>query len=177
MGNTLYRAAIVLGLAALTACATTTFNSTWKAPDAQPLGSLKGQKVVAVVVAKNLSTRRSAEDALAAVLNTNGAQGIASYTIVGEDITQDEAKAKAAIEKTGAVAVVVMRPVSKEKEISSTGRPEASKKAEPLGSAPDRVPAVEMTPHENLEAGAGPSAGLRAELQRHGVVLADDRVS
>ena len=108
----------ILVAAGLTACATTTFNSSWKAPDAQPMGSLAGQKVVAVAVSRNAAVRRSAEDTLVSVLNANGAQGIPSYSILGDDT--DEAKAKAAIEKSGAVAVVVMRPVAKEKEISST---------------------------------------------------------
>ena len=108
---------VVLVIASLTACATTTFDSSWKAPDAQPMGSLAGQKVVAVAVSKNAAVRRSAEDSLVSVLNARGAQGVASYSILGDDT--DEAKAKAAIEKSGAVAVVVMRPVAKEKEISS----------------------------------------------------------
>jgi hypothetical protein len=116
---------VVLGVivaaaaAGLTACATTSFTSSWKAPDAQPMGKLSGQKVVAVAVSQNASVRRTAEDALVSVLNANGSQGIPSYSILGDD-AKDEAKAKAAIEKSGAVAVVVMRPVSKEKEVSST---------------------------------------------------------
>ena len=105
-------------VASLTACATTTFSSSWKAPDAQPMGSLAGQKVVAVAVSKNAAVRRTAEDALVSVLNARGVQGVPSYSILGDDT--DEAKAKAAIEKSGAVAVVVMRPVAKEKEISSS---------------------------------------------------------
>jgi hypothetical protein len=108
----------ILVAAGLSACATTTFESNWKAPDAQPMGSLAGQKVVAVAVSRNAAVRRSAEDTLVSVLNARGARGIPSYSILGDDT--DEAKAKAAIEKSGAVAVVVMRPVAKEKEISST---------------------------------------------------------
>ena len=118
MRSTVHAVLVVLVAAGLSACATTTFDSSWKAPDAQPMGSLAGQKVVAVAVTKNQATRRSAEDALVSVLNARGAQGIPSYSILGDDT--DEAKAKAAIEKSGAAAVVVMRPVAKEKEISST---------------------------------------------------------
>jgi hypothetical protein len=110
----------ILVAAGLSACATTTFTSSWKAPDAQPMGKLTGQKVIAVAVSQNAAVRRSAEDALVSVLNTSGAQGVPSYSMIGDDAVKDEAKAKAAIEKAGAVAVVVMRPVSKEKEISST---------------------------------------------------------
>ena len=110
----------VLVAAGLTACATTTYTSSWKAPDAQPMGALTGDKVVAVVMARNTSTRRQAEDALAAALSGNGAQGVPSYTLIGEDAAGDEAKARAAIEGSGAVAVVVMRPVAKGKEVRAT---------------------------------------------------------
>lgn len=119
MRKTAHGMLVVLVAAGLSACATTSFTSSWKAPDAQPLGKLTGQKVVAVAVSKNAAVRRSAEDALVSVINANGAEGIPSYSLVGDDVA-DEAKAKAAIEKSGAVAVVVMRPVAKEKEISST---------------------------------------------------------
>lgn len=104
----------------LSACATTTYTSSWKAPDAQPLGRLTGQKVVAVVMTKNTAARRAAEDALVDVLNANGASGVASYTLVPEDAVGDEARAKAAIEGSGAAAVVVMRPVAKDKEVRAT---------------------------------------------------------
>ena len=111
---------VVFVAAGLTACATTTFTSSWKAPDAQPMGSLTGQTIVAAAMAKNTAVRRSAEDALVGVLNANGARAIPSYSIISDDAVNDEAKAKAAIEKSGAVALVVMRPVAKEKEVSST---------------------------------------------------------
>jgi hypothetical protein len=51
-------------LLSLTACASTGFVSTWRAPDAQPLTG-EGPKVAAVVMSKDESVRRSAEDALA----------------------------------------------------------------------------------------------------------------
>ena len=76
-----------------TACATTSFQSTWKAPDAQPV-VLNGQKVVAFVVTKNAATRRSAEDALAREITAGGAQGVASYTLIPDPGATDEAKAK-----------------------------------------------------------------------------------
>jgi hypothetical protein len=120
MRRTVHGVLIVLVAASLAACATTTFSSSWKAPDAQPIGSLAGQKVVAVAVTKNQAMRRSAEDTLVGVLNARGAQGIPSYSIIADGAVQDEAKSKAAIEKSGAVAVVVMRPVAQEKEVSAT---------------------------------------------------------
>lgn len=110
---------VVVAMSGLAACATTSFNSTWKAPDAQPIGNFAGKKVVGFVATKNEAVRRSAEDALASELTARGAQGVAGYTVVPPDVT-DEARAKAMVEKTGAVGVVVIRPVGKDKEVYST---------------------------------------------------------
>ncbi len=46
------------------ACATTTFQSTWRSPDARPL-KLSGKKVVGVFVSKDETLRRRTEDAMA----------------------------------------------------------------------------------------------------------------
>ncbi len=114
------RTLIVCAAIGVSACATTTYTSSWRAPDAQPITSLKGQKVVGIVVTKDISMRRSGEDALAKAVTAQGAQGVAGYTIVTEDMVRDEARARAAIEASGATGVVVMRPVAKSQEISST---------------------------------------------------------
>ena len=42
----------------LAGCATTTFTSIWKAPDAQPLQFKAGDKVVAMVIADSTGMRR-----------------------------------------------------------------------------------------------------------------------
>ena len=110
----------ILAAVALTACASTSYNSSWRAPDAQPIGSLTGQTVVAMVAAKNSSTRRAAEDALAAQITLSGAKGVPGYTLVDDSMVGNEAAAKAAIEKSGAAGVVVMRPVGSDKEIVGT---------------------------------------------------------
>ena len=103
---------------ALSGCATTGLVSSWKAPDAEPF-QLRGEKVAAVVMASDQSTRRAGEDALARELSARGAQGIPMYTLLG-DADPDEAKARAAAEHAGIVGVVVLRPVRIEKELSST---------------------------------------------------------
>ncbi len=109
--------AIVLATVLLAACATSRFTSTWRNPEAQPLQAA-GSKVAALVMAKNEATRRAAEDALAKAITARGAQGVPMYSIAGTGA--DEAKTKAALEKEGFVAVVVMRPVGSKQEISST---------------------------------------------------------
>lgn len=105
----------ILGALLLTGCASTHFTSTWKAPDAAPIGSMHGQKVAAFVLAKNMVTRRAGEDALAAELTRRGALGIAGYTLV-PDVT-DEAKAKAIVEKAGVAGVVAMRPIGSQEKV------------------------------------------------------------
>jgi hypothetical protein len=105
---------------ALAGCATTTFVTTWKAPDAQPLNLKAGDKVVAIVMAKQESLRRSGEANLADVLDKAGLQGVPAYMLANEVELLDEGKAKRVIDASGAVAAVVVRPMGKEKEISST---------------------------------------------------------
>lgn len=112
-------AAVGVVAMSLAACATTGFQSTWKAPDAKPLGSLAGKKVLAVVLVQNESARRAAEDALASELTRRGAQGVASYTMFPSK-PDNEAAARAAVEKAGFVAAVTMRPTGKDKEVYST---------------------------------------------------------
>jgi len=90
------------------ACATTTFQSTWKAPDAQPL-RLTGQKVAAVFVSRNPSVRRRAEDAMAREITARGARGVPSYTVLSEDRIRDIEFAKSVFEREGFAGAVVMR--------------------------------------------------------------------
>src|SRR4029453_8791676 len=95
-------------------CATTTFTSSWKAPDAQPLHFEPGDKVVAMVISDSRSLRRSGEANLADELDAPGFKGIPGYTILpggGEE--------EAAIEGAGAIAAVVLRPMGTEKEYTS----------------------------------------------------------
>jgi hypothetical protein len=110
---------IAIGTWSAAACATTTFQSTWKAPDAQPV-VLSGQKVVAFVLTRNAASRRAAEDALAREITAGGAQGVPSYTLIADAGATDEAKAKAQVEGAGATGVVVMRPVDTSKEVVAT---------------------------------------------------------
>jgi len=106
-------AALLLGVAG---CATTTFTNTWKAPDAAPLSAKRGDLVVAMVMSKVESTRRSGEDMLSAELQKRGLRPIPSFTLIPLDQVEDKEKALAAIRDSGAVAVIAMRPLAVEKE-------------------------------------------------------------
>ena len=112
-------AALTLVSASLAACATTGFVSTWKSPDALPLKP-EGSKVAAVVMNKNEANRRAAEDALAREITLQGAQGVASYTLIPGSAPSDEEAAKAAFEKAGVNGVVVMRPVGTQQQVTAT---------------------------------------------------------
>jgi len=107
--------AAVLALA-VAGCASTTFTSTWKAPDAAPLSAKRGDLVVAMVMSKVESTRRSGEDMLSTELQNRGLRPIPSFTLIPLDQVDDREKALAAVRDSGAVAVIAMRPLTVEKE-------------------------------------------------------------
>ncbi len=115
----LRKLSIVCTLVMLSACATSAFVSSWKAPDATPL-EVKGAKVGAIVLMQDEASRRVAEDALAREINARGAQAIPGYTVLPNTNPSTEAEARAAFEHAGVQGIVVMRPVSVDKEIVST---------------------------------------------------------
>jgi hypothetical protein len=102
---------------ALFACSTTTFQSTWRAPDARPL-RLTGRKVVAVFLSRSPAIRRRAEDAMAREISIRGAQGVPAYTVLSDSEVKDRDAAKAKLERLGFGGAVVMRVTGREKEVS-----------------------------------------------------------
>jgi hypothetical protein len=122
MSRTVMVALVAAGGISLSACATTTFNTTWTAPDTQPIRVEPGDKVIAMVMSPNEATRRGAETALASELSRRGGvEAIPSYTVIPDDAVQDKEKARPYIDKTGARYAVVMRATGKDKEISGSG--------------------------------------------------------
>lgn len=99
----------------LPACATTSFKSSWKAPDAVP-GEFQGKKVVALIIHKNESVRRAAEEALASEITARGATGVAAFTLIPSEDIRDTGRAKAHLTKAGVEGAVVMRVVGKERQ-------------------------------------------------------------
>ena len=120
MSRNVMAALVAAGALAVSACGSTTFNTTWKAPDAKPIQVEPGDKILAMVISQNEATRRGAEAALAAELSRNGAEGIPANQVIPDDAVQDQNKAKPYIEKSGAKYAVVMRATGREKEVSST---------------------------------------------------------
>jgi hypothetical protein len=94
-------ALVAAGALAVSACGSTSFNTTWKEPNAQPIQVEAGDKVLAMVISSNEATRRGA-------------------SVIPDEAVQDQNKAKPYIEKSGAQYAVVMRATGRDKEVSST---------------------------------------------------------
>ena len=112
----LSRLSIACILVVLSSCASSGFVASWRAPDASPL-QVKGSKVGAVVMIRDEASRRVAEDALAREINARGAQGIPGYTVMPDSRPETEADARMAFEHAGVQGIVVMRPVSVDKQV------------------------------------------------------------
>ena len=107
----------ILGLAwlalMLSSCASTKMTSSWRLPETGPL---EFEKVMALVLVQDASVRRVGEDEL--VRQIQRAEAIPSYRLVEEQDLKDEAKLREAVESSGVDAVVVLRPVYDENEIT-----------------------------------------------------------
>ena len=75
---------------AIVACGSTSFQSTWAAPDSGPLKLEEGTKVIAFFATNNTAKRRGLETALANELNEHGLDATAAYQIVPEDLDLDD---------------------------------------------------------------------------------------
>jgi len=122
-------AAAVLAAFAVTtlSCSSTTFQSTWRDPQAQPL-QLAGSKVLAVFMTRNENLRRRAEDAMAREITARGAQGVPSYTVLAAEETKDPDTSRPKLERMGFAGVVTMRIAGRETQYTVTptywyGRP------------------------------------------------------
>jgi hypothetical protein len=102
----------------LASCASTSFHSTWKDPDAGVL-DYSGKKIAAIFVSEDESIRRAAEDTLAGELSARGAEGLAAYRLVSFSELSDKAAVHAKLTQAGCSGVVVMRVSGKEQQISS----------------------------------------------------------
>lgn len=103
-----------VALMGLVACSTTStrFVSTWKAPDSAPLSVKPGDLVVAMVMSRQESTRRTGEDLISEVLRKRGLRPLPSFTLIPTDQVGDREKALATIQQSGATAVFAVRPIA-----------------------------------------------------------------
>ena len=98
-------------LIALWGCATTELTNTWKDPQYHD-GPVK--KIMVVGISNQASVRRTFEDTLAETLKANGVEAVPSYTLVAEDGQMAEDKLRAAVQQSGAGAVLISRMVEKQ---------------------------------------------------------------
>ena len=107
----------VLLAASASACVSTTFTHTWKAPDAQALDP-QGYKIAAVYITSDEGGRRVAEDVLVQKLSARGAQGVASYSLVSREKLEDMAYVQARLLEAGVDGVLTLRVIDEKQEIS-----------------------------------------------------------
>lgn len=114
------RSTVLIAAAAtlLSGCATTSFKSTWKNPQATSPVEITGKKVVVVATNMPRSVRLGVEEAVSAELNKLGAQAVSSFQLLDEETTKEAAKQK--LETEGYDAAWVIRVTDKEQEVYST---------------------------------------------------------
>lgn len=101
----------------LTGCASTSFKSTWKNPDAGPV-ELQGKKVVVMAVNVQRSVQLGVEAAVSDELKKMGANAVSSTQILPPDSTKESAKAR--LEQEGFDAAFVIHATDKEQEVYSS---------------------------------------------------------
>jgi len=108
-----------LVLAALAAgCSSTSFTSTWRADGVGRI-DYAGKRVAAVFASEDTAARRSAEDVLARELDARGADGVAAYTVIADEVLRDRERARAAMLAAGFDGALVMRVTEKRQEVYS----------------------------------------------------------
>jgi len=119
MDRTVRAVSVVATVLTAAACATTSFQSTWRAPEVGPL-NFRGAKVAALVISADKGFRLPAEDELARQITAQGAVGVAAHTLVPDDVIKDQEASRALMDKAGVAGVVSMRVVGNEQRITST---------------------------------------------------------
>lgn len=94
-------------------CASTKMTKAWVYPEHGPL---KYQNVMAMVLVQDSLVRRSGEDEM--VRQIRQAKAVASYTLLRDDEMKDENRVRKVVTDSGVDAIIVMRPVYDEQEVS-----------------------------------------------------------
>lgn len=105
-------AALSIALLLAAGCASTKLITQWRDP-ATP--QVKFAKVLAVVMSKEMLTRRAGEDSLVRILGPGRA--VASYTVFPGEKAPDQETAKATLLKGGFEGVVILRAVDSRTEV------------------------------------------------------------
>jgi hypothetical protein len=111
---------VVLAAVGIVACGSTSFQSTWRAPDVERLRIQEGTKMLAFFPGANEAKRRGLETALVNELNEHGLDAVAAYSVIPADVSQDAEKAKPYVNKSGAEYALVMQITGSEQQITGT---------------------------------------------------------
>ncbi|HXZ59000.1 MAG TPA: hypothetical protein VEG26_02385 [Steroidobacteraceae bacterium] len=114
MSQTL-RGLIFAAVLCLSACGSTTFVSTWKAPDAQRVDPL-GKSVAALVISSDKTRQRDGEVYLSNDLMNRGVRGVPAHQLIGYG-HPDVDYALAKFREAGVEGVVVMRVVGHDQTV------------------------------------------------------------
>ena len=104
-------------VAALSACASTTLDNSWKDP--QYSGGPVG-KVLVVGISNQASVRRTFEDTFSQALTQAGVQAVPSHTLIPQDGQIPEDVLKKAVEQAGADGVLITRMVGRQTDVAVT---------------------------------------------------------
>ena len=99
----------------LSACASTTFTSTWKAPEAQRVDPA-GKSIAALVISGDKTRQRDAEVYLSNALTSRGARGVPAHQLIGYG-HPDVDYARAKFKEAGVEGVVIMRVVGHDQTV------------------------------------------------------------
>lgn len=91
------------------ACASTSIEQQWRAPQATQL-----HRVATVMRSSDITVRRAAEDDMAQQLRTRGVDAVPGYRILSDQDYHDREAAKARLRAAGFDGVIVMRLASKD---------------------------------------------------------------
>ena len=111
----LLRSMICAAALCLSACGSTTFTSTWRAPEAQRVDPV-GKKIAALVIYGDKKRRRDAEVYLSHELILRGAHGVAAYTLIGLDEPKVD-YARERFKEADVEGVVVMRLIGHDQRV------------------------------------------------------------
>lgn len=135
MATSLKLLALLLCAALLSGCASApAYTTTWKAPEAMPLG-FKGKKVAAAAIVKDKEQRQLAENRLAQQIAAHGAEGRTMYSLVPNAIPGDEDGIRAALEAAGVKGLVVLQPIYVDRDVRITPAYEGGGSASLWGSS------------------------------------------
>ena len=101
-------------LAALTACSSA-FTNTYHPPGAD-VDTLRGKRLVAIVVGRSSAVRRTAEDVLAQRVSDGSTKCVPSYTFLPDSLLSNPDSVKARVRQGGFAGAVVLRLKSREEK-------------------------------------------------------------